>query len=160
MAAGHSRLSRPLLLLTSLCLMLGDWQKAVQRVSPSQMASSKEEPPSKLLQTSLNRVDIIPDSEEQSVADTEVSSSEQAFSRSSSLSLVSNHSPSASAAAVAAAASGTAAAAAGQAGSGWVEFLRGLLGDPNGSSHSSWGPAVLTGEETCKRKGQAHGVKH
>lgn len=31
--------------------------------------------------------------------------------------------------------------------------------DPNGSSHSSWGPAVLTGEETYKRKGQAHGVK-
>lgn len=31
--------------------------------------------------------------------------------------------------------------------------------DPNGSSHSSWGSAVLTDEETCKRKGQAHGVK-
>lgn len=41
-AAGHSRLSRPLLLITSLWLMLGDWQKAVQHVSPSQMASSKE----------------------------------------------------------------------------------------------------------------------
>lgn len=52
---------------------------------------------------------------------------------------------SASAAAVAAAASDTAAAA-GQAVSGWVEFLRGLLVDPNGSSHSSWGLAVWTGE--------------
>lgn len=70
----------------------------------------------------------------------------------------SKHSPSASAAAVAAAASGTAAAA-GQAVSGWVEFLRGLLVDPNGSSHSSWGLAVWTGEGICKRKGQAHGVK-
>lgn len=92
------------------------------------------------------------------MADTEVSSTGQASSSSSSLPLVSNHSPSASAAAVAAAASGTAAAA-GQAVSGWVEFLKGLLVDPNGSSHSSWGPAVLTGEETCMRKGQAHGVR-
>lgn len=79
-------------------------------------------------------------------------------SHSSSLSPVSNHSPSASAAAVAAAAAGTAAAA-GQAVSGWVEFLRGLLGDPNGSSQSSWEPAVLTGEETCKGKGSIHGGK-
>lgn len=79
-------------------------------------------------------------------------------SHSSSLSPVSNHSPSASAAAVAAAAAGTAAAA-GQAVSGWVEFLRGLLGDPNGSSQSSWEPAVLTGEETCKGKGSIHGEK-
>lgn len=31
--------------------------------------------------------------------------------------------------------------------------------DPNGSSHSSWGSAVLTDEETCKGKGQAQGVK-
>lgn len=88
-----------------------------------------------------------------SVAGTEASSAGHASISSSSLPPVSSHSPSASAAA-----SDT--AAAGQVVSGWVEFLRRLLVVPNGSSHSSWGPAVLTGEETCRRKGQALGVKY